>query len=52
MSTRKTLTTAFGDRMGPLLVDFLHREDTINAAAYCETVKGYIEQFKTNGEEC
>jgi hypothetical protein len=47
------MATVFGDRKGPLLVDFLHRGDTINAAAYCETLKSYIEQFKTQrGEEC
>jgi hypothetical protein len=48
MSTRKATATAFGDRNGPLLVDFLPRGDTINAAAYCQALKNYIEQLKTN----
>jgi hypothetical protein len=28
------MATVFGDRKGPLLVDFLPRGDAINAAAY------------------
>jgi hypothetical protein len=31
--------TVSWDRKGPLLVDFLPRGGTINAAAYCETLK-------------
>jgi hypothetical protein len=38
-STSKIMATVFWVRMGPLLVDFLPRGDTINAAAYCETLK-------------
>jgi histone-lysine N-methyltransferase SETMAR len=51
-STRKIMATVFWDRKGPLLVDFLPRRDTINAAAYCETLKRLHKQFKTNGTEC
>jgi hypothetical protein len=39
MSLRKIMATAFWDRKGLLLLDFLPRGDTINAAANCETLK-------------
>jgi hypothetical protein len=39
MSTSKIMATVFGDRKGPLLVDSLPQGDTINAAAYCKTLK-------------
>jgi hypothetical protein len=37
-TSRKIMETVFRDRKGPLLVDFLPWGDTINAAAYCETL--------------
>jgi hypothetical protein len=36
--TRKIVAAVFWDSKGPVLVDFLPRRDTINAAAYCETL--------------
>ncbi|KAG8173908.1 hypothetical protein JTE90_020212 [Oedothorax gibbosus] len=38
ISARKIMCTVFLDRKGVLLVDFLPRNETINAAAYCETL--------------
>jgi histone-lysine N-methyltransferase SETMAR len=38
-SNRKIMATIFWDRKGPLLVNFLVRGDTINAAAYCEMLE-------------
>ena len=38
MSTTKIMCTVFCDRQGILLVEFLTRGMTINAAAYCETL--------------
>jgi hypothetical protein len=38
-SNRKIMATIFWDRKGPLIGNFLPRGDTINAAAYCETLK-------------
>ncbi|KAG8190149.1 hypothetical protein JTE90_026716 [Oedothorax gibbosus] len=38
ISARKIMCTVFWDRKGVLLVDFLPRNETINAAAYCETL--------------
>jgi hypothetical protein len=38
-SNRKIMATIFWDRKGPLLINFLSRGDTINAAAYCEMLK-------------
>ncbi|GFT18052.1 histone-lysine N-methyltransferase SETMAR [Trichonephila clavipes] len=37
ISAQKIMCTVFWDRKGVLLVDFLTRGDTINAAAYCAT---------------
>ncbi|GFW49368.1 histone-lysine N-methyltransferase SETMAR [Trichonephila clavipes] len=37
ISAQKIVCTVFCDRRGVLLVDFLTRGDTINAAAYCAT---------------
>src|SRR5215469_17316576 len=39
ISAQKIMCTVFWDRKGVLLVDFLTRGDTINAAAYCETLQ-------------
>lgn len=39
MSAQKILCTVFWDRKGVLLVEFLPRGETINAARYCETLK-------------
>ena len=38
-STRKIVCTAFWDRKGVLLVDFLPQGSTINAGVYCGTLK-------------
>ena len=38
-SARKIMATVFWDRRGILLIDFLERGLTINADAYCETVR-------------
>ena len=38
-STRKIMCTAFWDRKGVLLVDFLPQGSTINAGVYCGTLK-------------
>ena len=38
-STRKIMCTAFWDRKGVLLVDFLPQGSTINAGVYCDTLK-------------
>ena len=38
-SVRKIMTTVFWDRKGILLIDFLECGLTINADAYCETVR-------------
>jgi histone-lysine N-methyltransferase SETMAR len=38
-STKKIMTPVFWDRKGVLLVDFMPHGTTINAAAYCETLK-------------
>lgn len=38
-STRKIMATVFCNRKGPLLVYFLPPGDTINPAAYCETLR-------------
>jgi hypothetical protein len=38
MSNRKIMCTVFWDRLGILLVKFLPRGTTINAAVYCETL--------------
>jgi histone-lysine N-methyltransferase SETMAR len=38
-STKKIMPTVFWDRKGVLLVDFMPHGTTINAAAYCETLK-------------
>uniref|UniRef100_A0A1B6DMM9 Mariner Mos1 transposase n=1 Tax=Clastoptera arizonana TaxID=38151 RepID=A0A1B6DMM9_9HEMI len=39
LSTRKLMATIFWDRRGVLLIDFMALGDTINANAYCETLK-------------
>lgn len=39
ISARKIMCTVFWDRKGVLLVEFLSRNETINAASYCETLK-------------
>lgn len=39
LSTRKVMATVFWDRKGVLLVDYMHRGETINAAAYCQTLR-------------
>uniref|UniRef100_A0A1B6CI32 Mariner Mos1 transposase n=1 Tax=Clastoptera arizonana TaxID=38151 RepID=A0A1B6CI32_9HEMI len=39
LSTKKLMVTIFWDRLGVLLIDFMARGDTINANAYCETLK-------------
>ena len=39
ISARKIMCTVFWERKGVLLVEFLPRNETINAAAYCETLK-------------
>lgn len=39
LSTRKLMATIFWDWRGVLLIDFMPRGDTINANAYCETLK-------------
>jgi hypothetical protein len=41
-SMRKIMATVLWDRKAPLLIDILHCGGTINAAAYCETLKSYI----------
>lgn len=33
------MCTVFWDKKGVLLVEFLSRNETINAASYCETLK-------------
>lgn len=38
ISARKIMCTVFWDRKGVLLVEFLPRNETINAAAYCKTL--------------
>lgn len=38
ISKRKVMATVFWDRHGVLLVDFMERGTTINAAAYCATL--------------
>ena len=38
-SVRKIMATVFWDRKGILLIDFLERRLTINADAYCDTVR-------------
>ncbi|GFR20425.1 HTH_48 domain-containing protein [Trichonephila clavata] len=38
ISARKIMCTVFWDRKGVLLVEFLPRNETINAASYCETL--------------
>ena len=38
-STRKIMCTAFWDRKGVLLVDFLPQGSTINPGVYCDTLK-------------
>lgn len=38
LSTRKVMATVFWDRKGVLLVDYMPRGETINAAAYCQTL--------------
>jgi hypothetical protein len=48
----KNLATIFWDRKGPLLVKCFPRGDTINAAAYSETLKKLRRLFKTSGAEC
>ncbi|XP_023228571.1 histone-lysine N-methyltransferase SETMAR-like [Centruroides sculpturatus] len=39
ISAQKIMCTVFWDRYGVLLVDFLPHRETINSAAYCETLK-------------
>ncbi|GFX26113.1 histone-lysine N-methyltransferase SETMAR [Trichonephila clavipes] len=39
ISAQKIMCTVFWDRKSVLLVDFLTRGDTINAAAYCATLQ-------------
>lgn len=39
------MTTVFRDRTGTLLVDFLPQQDTINAAAYCDTLKRLCQEI-------
>ncbi|KAG8258189.1 hypothetical protein J6590_108469 [Homalodisca vitripennis] len=39
ISAQKIMCTVFWDRQGVMLVNFLPRGETINAAAYCETLK-------------
>lgn len=39
MSAQKIMCTVFWDRKGVLLIDFLARGETINAARYCETLR-------------
>lgn len=39
ISVRKIMCTVYWDRNGVLLVEFLHRGDTINSTTYCETLK-------------
>lgn len=41
----------FRDRKG-ILVDFMPNGITINAAAYCETIKGLEVQFRKEEEGC
>lgn len=38
LSARKVMATVFWDRHGVLLVEFMERGTTINAAAYCDTL--------------
>ena len=38
-SARKLMATVFWDRQGVLLVDFMPRNTTINADAYCATLR-------------
>ncbi|GFT06315.1 uncharacterized protein TNCV_1145181 [Trichonephila clavipes] len=39
LSLRKVMDTAFWDRKGILLIDFLPREETVNVDHYCETLR-------------
>jgi len=45
-SVRKIMATIFWDRKGILLIDFLERGLTINADAYCETVRKLRRAFE------
>lgn len=44
--------TIFWDRKETIIVNFLPRVDTINSAAYDETPKKTVRQYKTSGKEC
>lgn len=45
-SERKIMASVFWDRKGLLLVDFMPKGTTINAAAYCETLKKLKKKIK------
>jgi hypothetical protein len=44
----EVMATVFWDRKEPLLIDFLPLGDTLNAAAYCETLKKLRRAIKKN----
>ena len=51
-SVRKIMATVFWDRKGILLIDFLERGLTINADAYCETVRKLRWAIQKKDVEC
>jgi hypothetical protein len=52
LSTRKLMATAFWDRKGVLMVEFMQQRTTIISEVYCETLKNCVATFRTKGVEC
>ena len=52
ISVKKIMVSVFWDTKGILLFDFMPPGSAINAPAYCDTLTGFDEPFKTKGVEC
>ncbi|GBN26496.1 hypothetical protein AVEN_39784-1 [Araneus ventricosus] len=52
IAAHKIMCTVFWDRHGILLVEFLPRDETINAVRYCETLRKLKRTIQNKSEDC